>query len=360
MPADAGEKTEAPTPRRLQEARQRGQVARSADLSAALGLLAALILLSFYGSTIMAGFGDLLKQSIARAGTALAGDVHPDENVRLVLRHIAVMVGPFLLMLVVVAVVVNLLQVGFIFTGHPLLPSLEKLSPLAGFRRLFSKRTAMRLLLSLAKVAVIGTVAGLTIRGFLPRLVNVGDLHFLPVIELGSHLVLVMGLRLAAVLLVLALLDFAYQKYQALQDLRMTKEEVKEELKRMEGDPLVQQRRRAVARQLAAQRMSQAVPQADVVITNPTELAVALKYDHASMPAPKVVARGAGYIARRIREIADEHGVPIVERKTLAQALYKSCEVGDYVPPQLYRAVAEVLAYVFELAGKGYRRPVAG
>jgi len=140
----------------------------------------------------------------------------------------------------------------------------------------------------------------------------------------------------------------------------MTKEELKEELKRMEGDPTMRQRRRGVARQLAMQRMSQAVPKADVVITNPTELAVALKYDHNEMPAPKVVAKGAGFIALRIRDLADEHGVPIVERKPLAQALYKACEVGDYIPPQLYKAVAEVLAYIFELAGKGYRRKATG
>ena len=136
----------------------------------------------------------------------------------------------------------------------------------------------------------------------------------------------------------------------------MTREEVKEEMKRMEGDPLMRQRRRNVARQLAMQRMSQAVPGADVVVTNPTEFAVALKYDQHTMPSPKVVARGAGFIAQRIRKIALENGVPIVERKPLAQALYKMCEIGDFVPPDLYKAVAEVLAYVFELSGKGFRR----
>jgi flagellar biosynthetic protein FlhB len=203
---------------------------------------------------------------------------------------------------------------------------------------------------------VVATVAWLSIRSFLPALVNVPTLGHLEVVGYGAHLMFILGLRLAVVLLVLALLDFGWQKLQTWQDLRMTKEEVKEELKRMEGDPLMRQRRRAVARQLAAQRMSQAVPQADVVVTNPTELAIALKYDHANMPAPKVVAKGAGFIAQRIREIAQEHGVPIIERKPLAQALYKSCEVGDFIPPQLYQAVAEVLAYVFELAGKGFRR----
>ena len=237
---------------------------------------------------------------------------------------------------------------------------MEKISPLAGLKRLFSKRTAMKLVMNLAKVGVIAAVAYQTISTYLPKLVNISSAQFLPVFACGAHMVFILGLRLAAVLLVLALLDYAFQKYQTVQDMRMSKEEVREELKRMEGDPTMRQRRRNVAKQLAAQRMSQAVPQADVVVTNPTELAIALKYDHETMAAPKVVAKGAGFIAQRIREIAAENDVPIIERKPLAQALYKSCEVGDLVPPTLYKAVAEVLAYVFELAGKGFRRSVAG
>ncbi|MFC1783956.1 flagellar biosynthesis protein FlhB, partial [Planctomycetota bacterium] len=203
-------------------------------------------------------------------------------------------------------------------------------------------------------------VASITIKGFIPQLVGLSGLSFSEVVGRAANLVFILGLRIAVVLVILALFDYAYQRWQHQQDLRMTKEEIKEELKRMEGDPIMRQRRRGVARQLAMQRMSQAVPKADVVITNPTELAVALKYDHDEMPAPKVVAKGAGYIAQRIRDLANEHGVPIVERKPLAQTLYKACDVGDYVPPELYKAVAEVLAYIFELAGKGYRRKATG
>ncbi|MBN2212163.1 MAG: flagellar biosynthesis protein FlhB [Sedimentisphaerales bacterium] len=360
MPSEAGEKTEAPTPRRLQEARQKGQVAKSNDLTAAVGLLVGLVMLYFYGPTLLNGFLNLLNRTLGELGTVTSAKAFTEQGFHLLLRQVASLVGPFLLIIAVAAAAINLMQVGFLFTTQPMTPSLDKISPLAGFKRLFSARTAMRLAMSLLKVAVITLVAFIFIRGDMPRLVNLSECDFTTVIHVGAFLTFKLGLRLAFVLLVLALLDYAYQKYRTMRDLRMSREELKEELKRMEGDPIMRQRRRAVARQLAAQRMSQAVPRADVVITNPTHLAVALKYDHESMPAPKVVARGAGYIAQRIREIADEHGVPIVERKPLAQALYKSCEVGDYVPPELYKAVAEVLAYVFELAGKGFRRSRAG
>ena len=360
MPPDIGEKTEAPTPRRLQEAKEKGQVAKSTDLSAAVGLLAALILLNIYGPAILEGFMEILRKSLWLENVSLSGQGIVDEGWKVLVRHSLGMIVPFLLILMIVAIVVNLVQVGFVFSGTPITPSLDKISPLRGFERLFSKRTAVRLIMNLGKVAIVAAVAYITIKNFLPSLVGLSSLSYTEVIGRGAHLIFILGLRMSAVLLILALIDYFFQKIQTTQDLRMTKEEVKEELKRMEGDPIMRQRRRSVARQLAMQRMSQAVPKADVVITNPTELAIALKYDHATMSAPKVVARGAGFIAQRIREIAIENKVPIVQRKPLAQALYKSCEVGDYVPPELYKAVAEVLAYVFELAGKGYRRSVAG
>ena len=360
MPADTGDKTEAPTPRRLQEAREKGQVARSMDLSAAIGLLAGMLLLNWYGSTILRSFMAMTRQSLNLEEAPTNGWTVIDFAGRLFIKHGSAILLPFFLVLVVVAVVSNLAQVGFIFSGQPITPALSKLSPIKGVARLFSKRTAMRLLMSLTKVGVISVIAFITIKGFIPQLVGLSGLSFSEVVGRAANLVFILGLRIAVVLVILALFDYAYQRWQHQQDLRMSKEELKEELKRMEGDPIMRQRRRGVARQLAMQRMSQAVPKADVVITNPTELAVALKYDHDEMPAPKVVAKGAGYIAQRIRDLANEHGVPIVERKPLAQTLYKACDVGDYVPPELYKAVAEVLAYIFELAGKGYRRKATG
>ncbi len=356
MPSEFGDKTEAPTPRRIQEAREKGQVSKSMDLVAAAGLLAGLLVLNSYGESILRGLMDLMASSLQLDHAATGGAQALDETWRMALRNLSFILLPVFLILFVVSVVINIVQVGFVFSGQPMAFSLDKINPLNGFQRLFSGRTAVRMAMSLAKVAIIALVAYITIRNFLPELVGLASgMEYVQVIHKASQLVFLLGIRLAAVLLILALLDFGYQKFQMHQDLRMTKEEVKEELKRMEGDPLMRQRRRNVARQMAMHRMSQAVPKADVVITNPTELAIALQYDHSSMHAPKVVAKGAGYIAKRIREIAIENGVPILERKPLARALYKACEIGDYIPAELYKAVAEVLAYVFELAGKGYR-----
>ncbi|MCP4707529.1 MAG: flagellar biosynthesis protein FlhB [Planctomycetes bacterium] len=360
MPPDTGEKTEAPTPRRMQEAREKGQVARSMDLSAAFGLLAGLLLLNFYGENILTGFMSLTEKSLTLNETPINGWIALDIAWRTMLSHATKILLPFLLGLMVVALVGNLAQVGFMFSGQSLTPSLDKISPIKGLGRLFSKRTAMRLFMSFVKVIIISIVAYISIKGFIPELLGLSQVSYTEVVGHAAHLVFQLGLRIALVLVILAIFDYAYQRWQHLQDLRMTKEELKEELKRMEGDPIMRQRRRNVARQLAQQRMSQAVPQADVVITNPTELAIALKYDHKEMPAPKVVAMGAGFMAQRIRDLANESGIPIIERKPLAQALYKACDVGDFVPPEFYKAVAEVLAYIFELAGKGYRRKATG
>ncbi len=356
MPADAGEKTEQPTARRLQDAREKGQVARSMDLSAAVGLLTGLVLLKFYGGHLLSGFQGMMNRFFLLDELPLNAADALLESLWTITGYVVRMVGPIFLVLMVAAVAVNLMQVGFLMSAQPITPTLDKLSPLQGFKRLFSARSAMRLAINLGKVIIVGAVAWLTIQEYLPDLVGLAGLTFTEVIARSGNMLFVLGLRMGGVLLVLALTDFGFQKYQHLKDLRMTKEEVKEEFKRMEGDPVMRQRRRNVARQLAMQRMSQAVPKADVIITNPTELAIALKYDHDSMSAPKVVAKGAGYIAGRIRQIAIENGVPIVERKPLARALYKACEVGDTIPEELYKAVAEVLAYVFELAGKGFRR----
>ncbi len=360
MPADAGEKTEAPTARRLEESRGEGKVAKSQDLAAAMGLLAGLFLLNIYGPAMLSGFMGILRECLTINHAPISGQVALEESWRMIVRYSWGILGPFFLVLVVVAIVANLMQVGFLLVGKPLVPSFEKISPLAGIKRLFSLRSAMRLVMSLSKVIIIGLVAYYTIESFMPELVGLAGADFLKVINRGTSLVFILGLRMGLILLILALLDYFYQKHQMNQDLRMTKQEVKEEFKRMEGDPIMRQRRRSVARELATQRMSQAVPKADVVITNPTHLAIALKYDPSEMPAPKVVARGAGYVAQRIREIAMENDVPIMERKPLARALYKSCEVGDFVPQELYKAIAEVLAYVFELAGKGFKKSVAG
>jgi len=350
MPGDdQGEKTEAPTARRRQEARERGQVARSMDLSSAVILLAALVALNFLGGGMFTRLGAMMGKLLAiPAGTAwdVAG---MGETVRTCLVGIAMVLLPLLVTIMLAGLLGNLMQVGFIFSAEPLKPDLGKLNPIAGAKRMFSKKALVRLVMSLGKVAIVAGIAYATIRSRLGAIAGAARLGYREIVALGGELVFLLGIRVGVVLLALSILDFLYQRWQHGQDLKMSRQELKEDLKRMEGDPQIRARRQRVARQLAMQRMSMEVPRSTVVVTNPTHLSVALRYVE-GMNAPRVVAKGAGFMAMRIRQIAAAAGVPIVERKPLARALFKGCEVGDEVPVNLYKAVAEILAYVYELA----------
>jgi flagellar biosynthesis protein FlhB len=356
VPEYDDDKTEQPTEHRRQESRQRGQVAKSTDLSASLLLMGGMLALYVLGGDMFRGMHSVVQRYLGPDEVWLSvTPEHVQAKVTAELSRMAEALLPFLLVMAALAVAVNLLQVGFLFTGHPLMPSLSKIDPLKGLGRIFSKRGLVRLLGSLAKVAAIGAVATWAISEEMGALANLGDLGFGAIMQYGSRAVFALGIKLALVLIVLGVLDYAFQRWQHEQELKMTKQELKDEMRRMEGDPLVRERRRQMARRMAMARMAQAVPEADVVVTNPTELAVALKYDEQNMSAPIVSAKGAGFLARRIRDIAVAAGVPIVERKPLAQGLYKDVEVGREVPPQLFRAVAEVLAYVYELNRKTAR-----
>jgi len=352
MPFEDQDKTEAPTPRRLQEARERGQIPRSMDLTSALLMLGGLLSLNWLARALT---GNLFGFMRGHLGEAEPGIVHTIDvasvvkSVGLVLMYAA---GPLMVGLVILAVLANMLQVGFIYTTHPLMPAWHRLNPLQGIARFFSARTVVQLVMNLVKLTIVGWVA---YRAIVDRIENV-----LLALEVGGwQQVVVMGtvlfdvgVRIAAALLVLAILDYGWQRWRHGRDLRMTKDEVKEELRRMEGDPLIKQRRRRMQFAALMQQIKKAVPKADVVVTNPTELAVAIQYQAESMAAPRVVAKGQGFVAQKIREIAAMHGVPIVERKPLAQALFKLVEVGQEVPEKFYQAIAEILAYVYELSGK--------
>jgi len=349
MPADEnGEKTEAPTQRRRDEARKRGQMARSRDLSSVAILLAAIGALNLLGGRIFTQLGVLMERLLAAPDGSGWDLIGAGETLRSALWGVVMIVGPLLAAVTVAAAVANVMQVGLVFTGEPLKPNLSKISPLAGLKRMVSKRAAVRLLMSLGKVAIIGGISYVTITGRITEIVSASGLGFQQIVAVGGQLVFLLVIRVAVVLLVLAVMDYLFQRWQHEQDLKMTRQELREDLKRMEGDPHIRSRRQRIARQLAMQRMSLEVPRSTVVVTNPTHLAVALLYNE-DMNAPKVIAKGADLIAVRIRQIASASGVPIVERKPLAQALYKSCRVGDEIPVSLYQTVAEVLAYVYEL-----------
>jgi flagellar biosynthetic protein FlhB len=265
-------------------------------------------------------------------------------------------IAPISLFLLAMGLAVNWAQFGFIWAAEPLTPSLDKLNPINGFRRIFSMRGTALLLGSLLKVAAASIVMWLRIRADLDKMAMLPEMPLAAAFSAVGAMLFRAGLELVIILLALGILDFLFQRWQHEQDLKMTKEEVREEMKRMEGDPTIRARRRVVMRRMIMQHMMRRVPEADVVITNPTHLAIALKYDEEEMAAPEVVAKGERLVALRIRELAVEHGVPIVENKPLAQAMYKAVEVGTQVPRQFYEAVAEVLAMVYGISARRARR----
>lgn len=322
-------------------------------MTAAVSLLAAVILLDLFGLRVLESM-KLSVESMIGQGFA-ANPTRPDDVGALMAyggRLAVAALAPITLCIAAVALLASLMQVGLLFTFKPLTPNLNKLNPVNGVKQLVDGRAGMRLVMSVAKFGLIAAVAGIVIWLDMPQILGLAWLEPLQLFAASAALIYDLALKLAALLLVLAVLDLAYQRWKHEQDLKMTKEEVKDEMKRMEGDPLVKQRRARVARQLAMQRIASAVPHADVVVTNPTHFAIALKYDAATMTAPRVVAKGADFMAMRIRQIAIANGVPLVERKELARAMYRSVEVGQEVPPEFYGAVAEILAYVYRISGR--------
>lgn len=349
---DVGEKTEQATPRRRQESRDKGQVARSNDLSVALTLMGSVILLHLAGGGLLHALALLTRKRLDSLGSGLT----TPATIRLFygesLLFIFSAAAPLLFGVLIVGIVGNLLQTGFIWTAEPLKPDITRLDPIKGMGRLISMRGLVRLLVSIFKVVLIGIIAWFTIKESLSSSAALVSLAPVEIVAFAGRLVIVMGYRVAAILLLLALVDYGFQRWQYEKDMMMTKQELRDELKRMEGDPLTRERRRRMQREIATQRMMQNVPKADVVITNPTELAIAIEYDPDGMAAPGCVAKGAGHVAARIREIAASAGVPIVENKPVARLLYRKVEVGAEIPVELYQAVAEILAYVYRMKGK--------
>ncbi|MBI1825589.1 MAG: flagellar biosynthesis protein FlhB [Planctomycetes bacterium] len=357
MPGESEERTEAPTPRRRMEARNRGQVARSHDLTAAAILCAAFVGLRLWGTNLWICLQQVIVGVLEdEHSTSIQG---LSTYMRATGWELVRVLGPFLLLLFAVGLVVLLGQIGFVFTWEPLIPSLSKLNPISGFGRLFSARSAGSAAINVIKVIAIGLVAYLTIHPWFGAIMGTAALDLTDFVRASSSLIFQLCVRLSVAILILAIIDYAWQRYRSERDLRMTKEEVKDELRSMEGDPQIKRRRRQLQLQSVMRRLRKDVPKADVIVTNPTHLAVAIQYDSDTMSAPKVVAKGADYAAIRIRQIASEFGIPIVERKPLARALYDSVAVGQYIPERFYRAIAEILAYVYELTGQSpVGRPV--
>ena len=350
--ADSGEKKHDASPYRRQQAREKGQVARSADLGSALVLLLAVLALRWWGPQIAANAATLMKagftqtrywQDDPRAASGLvAGSV---------LECLWVLL-PVMLSVCGIVLVNNWFQIGFMFLPDKLTVDWKRIDPLAGTKRLFELPNIARLGFGLLKISLVAVVIAVGVWGRWDVIIQAQMLSVGEVGLLVWDTTIDMCLRTAIVLLLLAALDYGFQWWKMEQDLKMTDEEIREEMKMMNGDPQIAARRRAVQRQLMMNRIHHDVPNADVVITNPTELAIAIKFDMKTMIAPVVVAKGAGHVAARIRKLALESKVPIVERKPLAQALFKNVEIGQAIPVEQYAAVAEVLRYVYQLQGK--------
>jgi flagellar biosynthesis protein FlhB len=351
------EKTEPATDKKRSDARAKGQVAKSQEISSVAILLGSLAVFMFGGSWVFLNLKEFMGYSFQNIGTTRLNDVVSVRNlIATAFKSAILTLSPLMFTVLVVGVAANIAQVGFQFSSKSLTPDISRLNPLNGIKKLFSLRSLVEVFKSQVKIIFVGVIAFVILWKEvenIPGLIQAEDV--MQILLFIGRVAFNIAFFVCLALIILAVLDFAYQRWQHEKDLKMTKQEVKDETKQTEGDPQVKRRIRSVQKEMAMRRMMEAVPKADVVITNPTHLAIALKFDSGEMAAPRVEAKGAGLIAERIREIATEHNIPIVEQKPLARTLFKSVEIGEFIPVDLYRAVAEVLAYVYRLKGMNGR-----
>lgn len=340
------EKTEQPTDKRLSDARKKGQVAQSKELPSCLMILFMSIFLYFAASH---GFQQMFK---VYAG--YVRNINLDINTTNIYGILSFgvyqwlwTVVPVFALLVAIGILSAVLQTGFMWSPEALQLKFEKLNPLNGIKNLVSKKAAVEILKAILKIIVLGYVAYSIIMKELPAILSLPAKEARVIVEYLGRTAFALALKVGLTFLVIAALDFFFQKWQHKHDLMMTQQEIKEESKEREGNPLVKSRIRSLQREMARRRMIEDVKTADVVVTNPTRLAIALKYLPGQMPAPKVVAKGAGFVAEKIREVAKAHGVPLTENKPLARALFHAVKVGDSVPEEFYVIVAELLAQVY-------------
>ncbi|MCI9333389.1 MAG: flagellar biosynthesis protein FlhB [Lachnospiraceae bacterium] len=353
-----GEKTEEPTGKKLNDARKEGQVAKSKEIANAFGILALFIILKVYVGTIGTRFIEsfhVVYGQIPELVKMYNGNLSV-ASLQVLLRsmmlRLLTIIAPVLLIGVMVAVICDIVQVKWRPTTKPIKPKFSKLSPVKGFARIFSPNSLVELIKSLLKLVVIGYVVYSYLKGRVGQIFLLYDITLNQAIGLIGEIAIDLGLRIAMVYMVIAFLDFWYQKWKFRQDMKMTKQEVKDEYKNQEGDPQVKAKQKQRMREASMRRMMSQLPEADVVITNPTHYAVAVKYDPEKYDAPYVLAKGEDYLAQKIKDVAREHEIEIVENKPLARMLYANVEIGGLIPPELYQAVAEVLAFVYHLKGK--------
>ncbi|GGE46406.1 flagellar biosynthetic protein FlhB [Pullulanibacillus camelliae] len=347
----AEEKTEKATPKKRRDTRKKGQVAKSNDLSTALSMLAIFIVFLFVAPKIGKGLGDLMKQSYTDDIQMALTEGHVHQLFTQLVIETAKLIAPVLLIALVIGVFSNIAQIGLLFSTETLSFKFNRLNPLSGFKRIYSMRAIVEFLKSLLKILLIGLTTFIVLWINRDQLLVLSQKTLWDSVRTAGRTVLEMGVAASLVLLFIGALDYAYQRFDHEKNIRMSKKEIKDEYKNTEGDPQIKAKVRELQRQMAMRRMMQEVPKADVVITNPTHFAVALQYKDDSMEAPVVIAKGADLIAQRIKAIARENDVVIVEKKELARALFHRLDIGDPIPEEFFKAVAEILAYVYKLNG---------
>lgn len=350
-----GEKTEEATPKKLQDARKEGQVARSMELINALSLLMLFLMLKLFGTylstelmacfqTFYQTFSTFTKEPFSTVSAGILG-----REILIVIIKICL---PILIGGMVVAFLGNVMQVSWQPTGKPLMPKFDRLNPITGFKRLLSMEKIMELLKSILKVGAIAWVVYDAVKDEWKTLMTFYDRGFGQALSWMFTTVINLGIEISALFLVIGLADLIYQRMKFKKDMKMTKQEVKDEYKQSEGDPQIKGRIRQKMREASRRRMMQELPTADVVITNPTHFAVAIRYDREKAEAPEVIAKGADYLAQTIKEAAKKYDIIVMENKPLARMLYFNVEIGDQIPPELYQMVADVLVYVYRVKNK--------
>jgi flagellar biosynthesis protein FlhB len=350
-------KTERATPKRRQEARERGQVVRSMEVNSVVILIAALFTFRYAGPYAMKMIGDIWiftyqnmllgfgMDNVYSYGLFYAGQIF-------------LLIAPLLAVVLIVSLISNYSQVGVMFSVKPLTPKLSNISPTTGFGRIFSRRSLVELVKAVLKIVLIGWISYDGIKSALPQLVPAMDMPGAMAVQFMGGLAMSILDHILFALIGLAILDYFYQRWEYEESLKMTKQEIRDELRQSEGDPLIKARIRQLQREMARRRMFEAIPRADVVVTNPTHVAVALEYKD-GMGAPIVLAKGERVIAQKIKEIALKHQIPIVENPPIARALLKSCPVGAQIPGNLYEAIAEILAFVYRMNKKRNVSPLS-
>lgn len=352
---EGGDKTEEPTAKKIEDSRKEGQVAKSKEISSAASLLALFVCLKIFISFVSQRFLALFPEYWNKMDELANGELNTITIWQLMLEVILSMLiicAPFMVIALIIAFFSQKLQIKWMVTAKPLQPRLNKINPISGFKRMFSKESFFELIFSLIKLTIFGAMVYSVLKDNIGAFITVYDLSIQDSLGILYDLVMDLGIKISIVYLIISFADLFFQKWKHKRDLRMSKQEVKDEYKNQEGDPKIKSQQRQRMQQASRRRMMQSIPEADVVITNPTHFAVALKYDNTISQAPIVTAKGADYLAFKIKDIAKENNVEIVENKPLARMLYANVEIGNEIPAELYQSVAEVLAYVYRIKNK--------